>query len=62
MASIAARTVGISRTGHWCSPILVIALASLVTALSAFGLAPCPALPRAVSLSHAVPRSADATG
>src|SRR5580658_4036314 len=42
MASMAARTVGISRTGHSYSPIRTTAAASLVTAFSVFGLAPCP--------------------
>ena len=62
MASTAARTVGISRTGHRKAPILVIASASRSTAFASFGLAPCPARPRAVSFSHAIPRSAEAIG
>ena len=62
MASTAARTVGISRTGHRCAPILATAPASRVTAFASFGLEPCPARPRAVSFSQAVPRSAEAIG
>ena len=62
MASTAARTVGISRTGHWYAPILATASASRVTAFAVFGLEPCPARPRAVSFSQAVPRSAEAIG
>ena len=62
MASTAACTVGISLTGQRCPPILAIAALSRVTAFSGFGLAPWPARPRAVSRSHAVPRSAEAMG
>ena len=40
MASIAARTVGISLTGQRCVPILVTAALSRVTAFSGWGLAP----------------------
>ena len=39
-----------------------MAAASRVTAFAAFGLEPCPARPRAVSFSQAVPRSAEAIG
>ena len=44
------------------APILVTASASRVTAFALFGLEPCPARPRAVSFSQAVPRSAEAIG
>ncbi len=62
MADSAARTVGTSRTGHWCSPIRATAAANAVTALARLTLEPWPALPRAVSFSQAVPRSPAATG
>lgn len=58
----AARTVGVSRNGHSCSPMRVTAAASRVTAFSLLTLEPCPARPRAVSFSQAVPRSPAAMG
>ncbi len=53
----AARTVSVIRSGHWCSPMRAMAAARWLTALSALTFEPWPALPRAVSLSQAVPRS-----
>ena len=58
----AARTVGVSRTGHSCSPIRATAAASRLTALARLTLEPWPAVPRAVSFSQAVPRSPAAIG
>lgn len=57
-----ATTVSVSRTGHRYSPIRATAAASRLTALARFGLEPCPAVPWAVNLSQAVPRSPAAIG
>lgn len=58
----AARTVGVSRSGHSCAPMRAIAAHRRVTAFSLFTLEPCPARPRAVSFSQPVPRSPAAIG
>ncbi|CAM5686746.1 hypothetical protein SALBM217S_00671 [Streptomyces griseoloalbus] len=57
VAVSAARTVGVSRSGHSCSPMRVTAAARRVTAFSRLTLEPCPARPRAVSRIQPVPRS-----
>ena len=62
ISASAARTVGVSRTGHSCAPIRATAAASLLTALARLTLEPWPALPSAVSFSQPVPRSPAAIG
>ena len=53
-----ASTAGVSRTGQSWRPIRATVSASSVTALSGCSIEPCPAVPRAVSLSQAMPFSA----
>ena len=55
------RIVGVSRTGHSWAPIRATAAARAVMALSRLISDPCPARPRAVSLTHAIPFSAAST-
>ena len=55
------RIVGVSRTGHSWAPILATAAVSAVMAFSRLISDPCPARPRAVSLTHAIPFSAAST-
>src|SRR5262249_19702038 len=52
---------GMSRVGHSWRPIRATVSASSVTALSLWSREPCPAVPRAVSRSHARPFSAVST-
>ena len=60
-ASMNACAEGVSRVGHSWRPIRATVSASSVTALSLWSREPCPAVPRAVSRSQAMPFSAVCT-